>query len=68
MKPERYIFDLMRNGTFKYWDELRNTYIYDDVSQMNAYCIEHSTRPGAYIFHELFSELFKFQLLLPTAY
>ncbi|KAJ8958952.1 hypothetical protein NQ318_019723, partial [Aromia moschata] len=58
MKEENYIFHLDDRGVLKYWQNLTETYIYEDVSHSTSYCIEHTKKKNmeGYFFFMCFPE------------
>lgn len=47
MSEQRYIFKLDSQGTFRYWQNVSDSFVYEPVEHPHSYCIEHSNKSGA---------------------
>ncbi|KAJ8978576.1 hypothetical protein NQ317_015993, partial [Molorchus minor] len=59
MNENRYIFKLLKNGTFTVWYNYTNSFRYEDVTFEYSYCIEHSHSKKAegFFFFKCYDEM-----------
>nr|XP_023024462.1 G-protein coupled receptor Mth2-like isoform X1 [Leptinotarsa decemlineata] len=59
MSEERYIFNLLKNGVFRFYQNITESFVEEGLDAPNSYCIEHSNSPKGmgFFFFKCFPDL-----------